>query len=140
MERRGVVPKSMSEGGRGMSDYGHVLSRSWFDLVRPPLLLYPADQRIYRQDEQVPAAGEVHSTNRHVGAAQATVLLLLGGWERQLDANLFFFRQVDGMDGVIDGFDGYPLSQASLFIDYWYSASCICKSTNSTYPTAPCST
>jgi hypothetical protein len=72
MERRCVVPKSVSGGGREVSGYGHVLSRSWFDLVRPPLLLYPADQRIYRQDEQVPASGEVHSTNRHVGASQAT--------------------------------------------------------------------
>lgn len=31
-----------------------------------------------------------------------------------------FFRQVDGMDGAIDGFDGYPPSQTSPVIDYRY--------------------
>lgn len=50
-----------------------------------------------------------------------------------------FFRQVDGMDGAIDGFDGYPLSRKPLQSSIT-GTSCICKSTNSTYPTALCST
>lgn len=56
-----------------MSSYGHVFyclvaGLIWF---ARPYSCIPRTREFIGRDEQVPAAGEVHSTNQRVGAAQA---------------------------------------------------------------------